>query len=295
MKLIAFITLLATVACGQDSAKTFTFTNAQGQAITARVAATNALTVFYDSDGGGGHIAWMDLPEATRTRLGYDPAAGQAAQQAFAARQQAAAAAQAESQRLAAWTGTPVKVRIVKTIGFTKYRIEFTRDRSATHEDVCIPSLPYETASFLTKINALREEIPNLRAGMGGLTPESRAMTEQKAEAAEHQLQEMAELEPSKTTLMLAPTRMQAYGLPIWKYMGVPTIDTPETTSAVQIAPPPSPRETLSSARQANTYGVPVGVYEQIRSKAERDYPNDFELQLFVIKHQCDAYRELHP
>lgn len=40
--------------------------------------------------------------------------------------------------------------------------------------------------------------------------------------------------------------------------------------------------------------GVPLGVYNQIAVEAARRYPTDFDMQVFVIKEQTEAYRKLH-
>jgi lysophospholipase L1-like esterase len=40
--------------------------------------------------------------------------------------------------------------------------------------------------------------------------------------------------------------------------------------------------------------GVPIGVYNQIAAEAARRYPTDYDMQVFLIKEQTEAYRKLH-
>jgi hypothetical protein len=40
--------------------------------------------------------------------------------------------------------------------------------------------------------------------------------------------------------------------------------------------------------------GVPIAVYNQITAEAARRYPTDYDMQVFVIKEQTEAYRKLH-
>jgi hypothetical protein len=44
----------------------------------------------------------------------------------------------------------------------------------------------------------------------------------------------------------------------------------------------------------ASVRGVPADVYQVIKAKAEREWPNDFEMQKYIIDKQMEAYRQLH-
>ena len=58
-------------------------------------------------------------------------------------------------------------------------------------------------------------------------------------------------------------------------------------------------RYTVRTAKEpaavATVAGVPAAVLAQIRADAERQHPGDYSTQLYVIKRQLAAYRELHP
>ena len=42
-------------------------------------------------------------------------------------------------------------------------------------------------------------------------------------------------------------------------------------------------------------YGIPTGVFEAIAEKAAKDFPNDYDEQVFIIDEQITAYKKLHP
>jgi hypothetical protein len=40
--------------------------------------------------------------------------------------------------------------------------------------------------------------------------------------------------------------------------------------------------------------GIPGDIYQGIRQKAASEWPNDFHMQMVVIKTQCEAYHQVN-
>jgi len=59
-----------------------------------------------------------------------------------------------------------------------------------------------------------------------------------------------------------------------------------------------APRPYYPAQPQPSAYatkdGVPIAVYNQIAAEAARRYPTDYDMQVFVIKEQVEAYLKLH-
>jgi hypothetical protein len=53
-------------------------------------------------------------------------------------------------------------------------------------------------------------------------------------------------------------------------------------------APPARP------AAPALRYGIPADIFEAIAEKAAKDFPNDYDEQVFIIDEQITAYKKLH-
>ncbi len=53
-------------------------------------------------------------------------------------------------------------------------------------------------------------------------------------------------------------------------------------------APPRAPAPALR-------YGIPADVFQAISEKAAKDFPNDYDEQVFIIDEQITAYKKLHP
>lgn len=55
----------------------------------------------------------------------------------------------------------------------------------------------------------------------------------------------------------------------------------------------------VAAAQQAKaagmSNGVPVSVYNTIRTAAAKEYPTDFAMQDYTVRRQLEAYRKLHP
>jgi hypothetical protein len=41
--------------------------------------------------------------------------------------------------------------------------------------------------------------------------------------------------------------------------------------------------------------GIPASVYNDIVAASKHEYPEDYNMQLYYINEQVDAYRKLHP
>lgn len=67
--------------------------------------------------------------------------------------------------------------------------------------------------------------------------------------------------------------------------------------TAIEALKQQRPTSTAAAARVsiATKSGVPVAVYNQIAAEAARRYPTDYDMQVFVIKQQIEAYLKLHP
>ena len=48
-------------------------------------------------------------------------------------------------------------------------------------------------------------------------------------------------------------------------------------------------------AAPVSSGGIPANVMAGIRAKAEREWPGDYNMQVFVIKQETEAYQKLHP
>ena len=63
-----------------------------------------------------------------------------------------------------------------------------------------------------------------------------------------------------------------------------------------QTARPPGPRfDSASRPAPALRYGIPADVFQAISEKAAKDFPNDYDEQVFIINEQITAYKKLHP
>jgi hypothetical protein len=205
------IMITAFVGQGEPNTNRITFTNTHGIVIKdAWITATNALDVFYATDAGPAHMKWADLPGDVQVRLGYDPAKGAVAREAAEASRRAVAAAQAEYQKAANWTGEAAKIHIVKNTGLAQYRVEILREGVDQQEIIAIPSLPREMASFIQKINELRVDLPVLQNTR--VTSAALPLAQAQIADMKHDLEEMTPLEPNMTFILAAPTKLRSGG-----------------------------------------------------------------------------------
>lgn len=194
------------------------YTNARVSSVTPRY-----IAVFFD--GGGKKIPMTNLPLELKEKYHFDPAAADAAEKTETERKERALVkeqqAEADYQKLSSWTGDVYKVRIVKNLSPGQYQIQ-TED--AQQQAVAIPNLPRDIVTFVEKINSLRQAANSRGALAGGYAAATRMLAAQEAANVQHQLGEMIPLELSTTTILAAPTKMRAVGVPVWKYMGKPKL-----------------------------------------------------------------------
>ena len=70
-------------------------------------------------------------------------------------------------------------------------------------------------------------------------------------------------------------------------------VTIPDRTVAYN-QPTPFPSRTVS-ATPKNGRDIPSGVMDKIRAKASKDWPDDYQMQVFVINEESDAWRKLNP
>ena len=67
---------------------------------------------------------------------------------------------------------------------------------------------------------------------------------------------------------------------------------------AAATLPSASPRgvssQAIAPASLASQAGVPQSIYDKIASTAAANWPNSYDMQRFEIKHEAEAYRQLH-
>lgn len=56
-----------------------------------------------------------------------------------------------------------------------------------------------------------------------------------------------------------------------------------------------APAATASPSATPCKDGVPVSIYNDLLASAKAKWPRDYEMQVFELRNQIDAYRKLHP
>ncbi len=69
--------------------------------------------------------------------------------------------------------------------------------------------------------------------------------------------------------------------------------NTPSPTTSSATASAGTATKTTASIQKKN--GVPVNSYNQIVADAEKKWPREYDMQVFEINNQVEAYKRLHP
>jgi hypothetical protein len=272
----------------------FPYLQCGGQSYTnVTISSVTPATAVLVWEGGGEQVPMTNLPKRVQKQYGYDP---QKAQEYLAAIEARKAATQARANENAAALadaqaslGPPQRIRILKCVYDWQYQVVLPDDSIA---NISIHNLPTEISAFVHDLTST-QAIVNADKGVvySDLSEGGVFMTRQQLKANnEGHLQALLPLVEQRTTIRAVQTVFFVQGVRQWEFVSM---------AGAQTVDDASPGRPLSSrfgpGRAVSTRdGIPESTYNIIAAKAAREWPNDFDMQQYVINKQVVAYKQLH-